>query len=204
MLTLSQEKQDSGRPATRVAVVAYYPIEQVALEALISLVPGFQLVPVTAEPPPHVLVWDPEPEDHSQMPLHAAETAVLALIGKEEKLTSLPHTEGLFAKSETMTAFIIAVQQLSQGKQYVSPLLLPVLQQQTNSDSSTIDLGALTSREQDVLMLLSQGLSNREMATHLNISIRTVEGHLTNLYGKLGVRSRTEAALYAVRNNLSQ
>ncbi len=57
----------------------------------------------------------------------------------------------------------------------------------------------LSSREQEVLTLLAQGLSNKEIAQRLYLSVRTVEGHLVNVYGKLGVHSRTEAALYAVR-----
>ena len=42
-------------------------------------------------------------------------------------------------------------------------------------------------------------MSNKEVAQRLYLSVRTVEGHLVNVYGKLGVHSRTEAALYAVR-----
>lgn len=57
----------------------------------------------------------------------------------------------------------------------------------------------LSEREQEVLALLAQGLSNKEIAQRLYLSVRTVEGHLVNIYGKLDLRSRTEAALYAVR-----
>jgi DNA-binding NarL/FixJ family response regulator len=57
----------------------------------------------------------------------------------------------------------------------------------------------LSEREQEVLALLTQGLSNKEIAQRLYLSVRTVEGHLANIYAKLGVHSRTEAALYAVR-----
>ena len=57
----------------------------------------------------------------------------------------------------------------------------------------------LSEREQEVLALLAQGLSNKEIAQRLYLSVRTVEGHLVNIYGKLDLHSRTEAALYAVR-----
>jgi DNA-binding NarL/FixJ family response regulator len=57
----------------------------------------------------------------------------------------------------------------------------------------------LTDREREVLTLLAEGLSNKEIAQRLYLSVRTVEGHLVNIYGKLGLHSRTEAALYAVR-----
>lgn len=55
----------------------------------------------------------------------------------------------------------------------------------------------LTERELDVLQLVARGLSNREVARRLDISHRTVSTHLSNLYGKLGVRTRTAAALRA-------
>jgi DNA-binding NarL/FixJ family response regulator len=57
----------------------------------------------------------------------------------------------------------------------------------------------LSEREKEVLTLLAEGLSNKEMAQRLYLSVRTVEGHLVNIYGKLGLHSRTEAALYTVR-----
>jgi serine/threonine protein kinase/DNA-binding CsgD family transcriptional regulator len=60
----------------------------------------------------------------------------------------------------------------------------------------------LTERELEVLRLLAEGLSNKEIAAALTISHRTVKFHLDNLYSKLGVKSRTEAAIYALRQGL--
>ncbi|MBI1879978.1 MAG: protein kinase [Chloroflexi bacterium] len=60
----------------------------------------------------------------------------------------------------------------------------------------------LTARELEVLRLLVEGLSNKQMARRLSLSPRTVNFHLDNIYSKLGVRSRTEAAIYAVRQGL--
>ena len=57
----------------------------------------------------------------------------------------------------------------------------------------------LTDRELEVLGQAAQGLTNREIAQQLSISVRTVQVHLSNIFGKLGVGSRTEAVLYAVR-----
>jgi len=57
----------------------------------------------------------------------------------------------------------------------------------------------LSEREREVLTLLARGLSNKAIAQRLYLSVRTVEGHLANIYGKLAVHSRTEAALYAAR-----
>jgi len=57
----------------------------------------------------------------------------------------------------------------------------------------------LTGRETDVLRLLAQGLTNKDIAQTLILSVRTVEAHLRHIFGKLNVTSRTEAALWATR-----
>lgn len=59
----------------------------------------------------------------------------------------------------------------------------------------------LSEREQEVLRLLADGLSNKEIAQKLYLSVRTVEAHLRNIYSKLGVRSRLEAAMQHRRDN---
>jgi DNA-binding NarL/FixJ family response regulator len=60
---------------------------------------------------------------------------------------------------------------------------------------------ALSQREGEVLALLAHGLTNREIGERLFISPKTVERHITQILGKLGLRSRAEAAAYAVTSN---
>ncbi|MGG1312262.1 MULTISPECIES: response regulator [Cohnella] len=62
----------------------------------------------------------------------------------------------------------------------------------------------LTEREMEVLKLIAQGKSNQEIADELFIGVKTVKYHLTNLFGKLGVEDRTQAAIYAHRNGLAE
>jgi DNA-binding NarL/FixJ family response regulator len=64
-------------------------------------------------------------------------------------------------------------------------------------------LDTLTEREREVLSFLAQGYTNKDIAQSLFLSVRTVEAHLRNIYGKLGVASRTEAALWAVNRGHS-
>ena len=63
-------------------------------------------------------------------------------------------------------------------------------------------LTALTRRETDVLELLARGRSNKQIAASLSLGLRTVESHVSNLLGKLGVNSRTEAVTYALNHRL--
>lgn len=60
----------------------------------------------------------------------------------------------------------------------------------------------LTKREKDVLTLLVNGFSNRDMAEQMFISEKTVKNHLTSIFRKLGVKDRTQAALYTIKNNV--
>lgn len=62
----------------------------------------------------------------------------------------------------------------------------------------------LTCREQQVLLLVSQGLANRGIARSLGIAEKTVKNHLAAVFAKLGVSDRTQAALYAVQTGLAE
>lgn len=63
-------------------------------------------------------------------------------------------------------------------------------------------LDQITERELEVLGLAAKGLSNRDIAHELSISVRTVQTHLSNIFSKVGVGSRTEAVMYGLRNGL--
>ena len=94
---------------------------------------------------------------------------------------------------------------VSRGELTLHPSMLPAIIQQVAAGQSkpispTPD--DLTERERDILSALSQGLTDREIAQRLFISVRTVQSHLTHIYEKLHVHTRTEAALFAVQHGL--
>jgi DNA-binding NarL/FixJ family response regulator len=65
-------------------------------------------------------------------------------------------------------------------------------------------LPTLTSREREIVQLLAEGKSSKEVASHLNLSLKTVETHRSNIMRKLNLHSVSELVLYAVRNNMVQ
>jgi DNA-binding NarL/FixJ family response regulator len=70
--------------------------------------------------------------------------------------------------------------------------------------SVSSDDGLLTQRERDILRLAACGMSNSRIADHLSVSIRTVQAHLTHIFDKLGVGSRTEAVIVGLRRGVLQ
>jgi DNA-binding NarL/FixJ family response regulator len=73
------------------------------------------------------------------------------------------------------------------------------LRQAVSHRSSTVSMPPLSDREMEVLREAARGLPNKDIARRLNLSVRTIHTHLGNIFAKLGVGSRTEAVLLALR-----
>ena len=98
-----------------------------------------------------------------------------------------------------------AIFTVADGETYIQPSLIPALNAkmiETNKDAEKIK--SLTKRELDVLKLLAVGMFNKEVGKRLEISERTVKNHVSNIFKKLEVTDRTQAAVFAIRNNLVQ
>ena len=89
------------------------------------------------------------------------------------------------------------------GDDYIQPSLIPLLNaKMIDIDNDSVKIEKLTRRELEVLKLLAIGKYNKEVAEELEISERTVKNHVSNIFKKIGVTDRTQAAVFAIRNNL--
>lgn len=96
-----------------------------------------------------------------------------------------------------------AIFSIYQGEKYIQPELTPLLNQKLVEKESDLDkLHSLTKREVQILKLIAEGLFNKEIGDRLNISERTVKNHVFNLFKKIGAADRTQAAVFAIRNNV--
>ncbi len=93
-----------------------------------------------------------------------------------------------------------AISAAAKGGMHLDPAIEAKLSEST--DQPHRGLGALTPRERDILIHIAHGRSNRDIAGALQVTERTVTMHITNIFSKLDVVSRTQAALWAVREGL--
>lgn len=114
--------------------------------------------------------------------------------------------KGYLLKEATEDDLLPAVRAVAAGKSFFSPAISSVLledyvrqlQQRGLEDSYHL----LTDREKEVLQLLAEGRSNKEVAQLLNVGLSTVETHRANLMQKLGLHNTAEIVLYAVRKGI--
>ena len=89
------------------------------------------------------------------------------------------------------------------GEGYVEPSLTPLLNSSlVERDIMTGKVNDLTKRELQVLKLIANGMFNREIAVQLKISERTVKNHISNIFRKINVSDRTQAAVFAIKNKI--
>jgi DNA-binding NarL/FixJ family response regulator len=109
---------------------------------------------------------------------------------------------GYVLKQSSQAELFRAIRAAAEGRQYIDPALThhlaaPFVAQQRSQ--SRVSPSALTSREAEVLRLVSQGYSNKELAARLDVSIKTIEVHKANAMRKLDLRGRIELLRYALQ-----
>lgn len=114
---------------------------------------------------------------------------------------------GYLLKSAASSELVRAVRAVAQGQKYVSPAIADLIIEgwvgqphaQTNPPSDR----TLSSREREVLQLLAEGCSSKEIATRLDLALPTVETHRRQITAKTGLRSIAELTKYAIREGLT-
>ena len=111
---------------------------------------------------------------------------------------------GYLLKDSTPDELVRAIRQVHRGEPSLHPTIArKLLQEIANPADRQPAPEALTVRELAVLRLIAQGLSNQEIADQISVSEPTVRAHVSRILGKLHLASRTQAALYAVREGLT-
>jgi len=137
-------------------------------------------------------------------------TRILVLTQHDDKEYVLPVIEsgasGFVSKAAASSELVSAIRAVYRGDSYLTPTvakLLVVNYQRAAGKQTTQDpYDQLTERERDVLKLLVEGHSTKEIADILVITPKTVEGHKTNLMAKLGIHNRIELVKYALRKGI--
>jgi two-component system response regulator DegU len=215
-----------------VAIVDDHPIVRAGMRAVLELADdivvvadgenGSEALQLVEEYVPDVLVLDINLPDRSgidvtrQLQSQNLSTAILILTAHDDSREIFELLEygviGYVLKDEALETLANAVRAAASGKSWLSPAVASrvvkrAVNQRTNmgQDALVTPTNAdLTPREYQILSLLAEGLDNTAIAKRLTVTKRTVQNHISNIYGKLGVTSRTEAMLYAIRGGLAQ
>ena len=111
--------------------------------------------------------------------------------------------DGYLLKNTGSAELKKAIKTVIKGESYIQPDLIPSLNSKLitrNNNREKIE--ALTRRELEVLILVASGMFNKEIAEEMKISERTVKNHISSIFKKIDVADRTQAAVFAIKNNL--
>ena len=221
---MTAHKEDLEARVIRVLVVDDHAIIRKGMRAVLDLVPDIELVGeaengkqalrMDLELRPDVILMDlmmPEMdgiacirEVKSQRP--DARILVLTNFAGEDMIFPAIKAGaiGYHLKDSSPEALVEAIRQVSRGESSLHPLIARKLLDEFHAPSEhQLSKEPLTPRELEVVRLIAQGYENREIAEHLVVSEATVRTHVSNILGKLHLASRTQAALYALREGLA-
>lgn len=209
---------------TTVVIVDDHPVVRTGLHTVLDGADDIRVVATGADGTdalrlvtryrPDVLVLDVNLPDFSGLEvirrLRAQDggPAILILTVHDDRQTVFGLLEsgadGYLLKDEAPETLVKAVRAVARGKSWLSPTVASQVVDRATHRTPTPEPrpAVLTPRETEVLRLLAQGLDNAAIAQALVVTKRTVQNHVSTIYGKLGVDSRTQAALYAIRRGL--
>jgi NarL family two-component system response regulator LiaR len=219
-----KENQTPVKETIRVLVVDDHAIIRKGIRAVLDLVPdidlvgeaenGIQAVKLEAELKPDVILMDlmmPEMDGIAcikQIKAQQPKARILVLTNFAGEEMIFPAIKagavGYHLKDSSPATLIEAIRQVNQGVAALHPSIAKkVLEEFHHSNHEPSVEESLTQRELEVLRMIAQGRENKEIAEQLVISDATVRTHVSNILGKLHLASRTQAALYALREGLA-
>jgi len=110
--------------------------------------------------------------------------------------------EGYIIKDVTPSELIRAVRLVASGETYVDPRVAGGWLRRRSMMSRRTDLNELSVRETEVIRLIAEGLSNKEISARLNLSEKTIKNHISRIFSKLNIYARTQAAVHAIKLGL--
>ncbi|WP_375002825.1 response regulator [Aeromicrobium sp. CTD01-1L150] len=182
---------------------------------LIEVNDGDQAIAAVEETPPDIVLLDVRMPGRSGVEVCAAikaispSTGIIMLTASDEERDLYDSIKSgasgyLLKDGSTYDQVAEAVRLVAAGQSLISPSMATKLLEEFvhMSRGPAEPAGQLTARELQVLRLVARGQSNRQIAEELYISENTVKNHIRNILEKLQMKSRMEAAMYAVRSNL--
>ena len=133
----------------------------------------------------------------------ATKIVILTVFDDEDRLLAAfkAGARGYVLKGVPARDLANIVRLVAAGDAYVSPTLAAGMLREMTGKRPQDPLSELSEREREVLSLVAEGLTNREIGERVHLAEKTIKHHMTNILGKLRVRSRVEAALLATRQN---
>jgi two-component system, NarL family, response regulator LiaR len=207
----------------RVLIADDHAIVRKGIRALLSEAPGFEVVGEAvdgqeavqraAETNPDVILMDlvmpvmDGIEATSQITREQPDVRILVLTSFAADAKVFPAIKagasGYLLKDSSPDDLIRAIRQVQRGEPSLHPTIVRRLLQEVAHPAERHPAPEpLTAREMAVLRLIAQGLSNQDIADQISVSEPTVRAHVSRILGKLHLASRTQAALYAVREGL--
>jgi len=211
-------------PAIRILICDDHTLFSEGIKAILRSEPslevvgeardGRQAVEKVKELHPDIVLMDIAMPDLSGFEatrrVHEADTSVRVLIltmHDEEELVARcleAGAAGYLIKDAPASQLIYAIETVMKGERYLSPIVLKkvVAGYVKNSKRPQTSYDRLSSREREILKLLAEGLTVKEIATRLNLSVKTVDVHKYNLMRKIDVHDRAELIRYAIQKRV--
>jgi NarL family two-component system response regulator LiaR len=176
---------------------------------------GAQAVTLAQEKQPDVILLDLSmPNKDGLTAIHeikqansAAQILVLTSFADDERVFPAIKAGalGYLLKDTPRGQLLQAIRDVAQGHVFLHPTIaLKVMRELQSPSEARVTNNTLTSRETETLQLIARGLGNRAIAETLGVDERTVAKYVSNILSKLHLASRTQAALYAIREGLAE